>query len=57
VTSALSALADHRVDRTLTQLFADDPERADRFVVEVGRLRIDYSKQPIDDALLAALST
>ncbi len=39
----------------LRQLFADDPQRAERYVVEVGDLRIDYSKQRIDDGVLAAL--
>jgi glucose-6-phosphate isomerase len=43
------------VSTHLRDLFASDPERADRYVLEVGGLRIDYSKQPIDDALLAAL--
>ena len=33
---------------TCTTLFADDPGRADRYVVEVGDLRIDYSKQSVD---------
>ena len=39
----------------LTTLFADDPGRAARYVVEVGELRIDYSKQPIDTPILEAL--
>ena len=43
------------VERTLAELFEVDPERADRYVVEAGALRIDYSKQPIDDRLIAAL--
>ncbi len=43
------------VRRSLAELFADDPERADRYVVHAGDLRIDYSKHPVDDALLAAL--
>ena len=43
------------VERTLAELFEVDPERADRYVVEAGALRIDYSKQPIDDRLVAAL--
>ena len=40
---------------TLAELFAADPGRADRYVVAAGDLRIDYSKQPVDDTLLAAL--
>jgi glucose-6-phosphate isomerase len=39
----------------LRQLFADDPGRAERYVVTVGDLRIDYSKQRVDDSVLAAL--
>ena len=40
---------------TLADLFADDPGRAERYVVTAGDLRIDYSKQPIDDTVLADL--
>lgn len=43
------------VERTLAELFADDPDRGDRHLVEAGSLRIDYSKQPVDDRLLGAL--
>jgi glucose-6-phosphate isomerase len=50
-----TAVSDRVVDRTLTELFETDPERAVRFVVQVADLRIDYSKQPIDDDLVAAL--
>ena len=39
----------------LRRLFADDPGRASRYVVEVGDLRIDYSKQRVTDEVLAAL--
>jgi glucose-6-phosphate isomerase len=42
-------------NRTLTGLFENDPERAERYVVVAGDLRIDYSKQPLDDDLLARL--
>ncbi len=41
----------------LSTLFADDPGRSARYVVHVGDLRIDYSKQPIDDGILDALLT
>ncbi len=41
--------------RSLTELFADDPTRADRYVVRAGDLRIDYSKQPVDEIVLAQL--
>jgi glucose-6-phosphate isomerase len=49
---ALTALAppDH-----LRELFADDPDRGRRYVLEVGDLRVDYAKQRVDDAILAAL--
>ncbi len=43
------------VHGSLAELFAEDPGRADRYVVEAGDLRIDFSKHPIDDALLHAL--
>ncbi len=39
----------------LGELFDSDPGRAERYVIEVGDLRIDYSKNAIDDAVLAAL--
>ena len=41
--------------RSLADLFADDPTRAERYVVTAGDLRIDYSKQPVDDDILGAL--
>ena len=40
---------------SLAELFAGDPGRAQRYVVMAGDLRIDYSKQPVDDALLTGL--
>jgi glucose-6-phosphate isomerase len=51
----LSALAELPRPAHLRQLFADDPERAERYVVEVADLRIDYSKHRIDDTVLAGL--
>ena len=39
----------------LADLFASDPGRADRYVVDAADLRIDYSKHPITDELLAEL--
>ncbi|MGQ4333712.1 glucose-6-phosphate isomerase [Streptomyces hayashii] len=52
-----TALADHRAQRQdrLRDLFATDPERAQRYVVRVGDLRIDYSKHLITDETLALL--
>ena len=40
---------------TLTELFAADPRRGERYVIQAGDLYIDYSKQPVDEALLAGL--
>jgi glucose-6-phosphate isomerase len=39
----------------LRELFAADPGRAERYVVSAGGLRIDYSKNRIDDDVLDAL--
>jgi glucose-6-phosphate isomerase len=39
----------------LRDLFASDPGRATRYVVDVGDLRIDYSKHRVDDDVMAAL--
>ncbi|CUW32456.1 MULTISPECIES: glucose-6-phosphate isomerase [Streptomyces] len=52
-----TALADHRAQGQphLRELFAADPGRAERYVVRVGDLHIDYSKQLITDETLALL--
>jgi glucose-6-phosphate isomerase len=54
-----TALEDHRADALqrprLRELFAADPSRAERYVVRVGDLRIDYSKHLINDETLALL--
>ncbi|SEE77695.1 glucose-6-phosphate isomerase [Streptomyces sp. 3213] len=53
-----TALEDHRAGQLhpqLRELFAADPERAERYVVTVGDLRIDYSKHLITDETLALL--
>ncbi|MEV6996515.1 glucose-6-phosphate isomerase [Streptomyces sp. NPDC093982] len=54
-----AALEDHREDALqrprLRELFAADPSRAERYVVGVGDLRIDYSKHLINDETLALL--
>ncbi len=39
----------------LRELFAADPDRGRRHVLTAGDLRIDYAKQRVDDAVLAAL--
>ncbi|MER5216537.1 glucose-6-phosphate isomerase [Streptomyces sp. NPDC002838] len=51
------ALEDHRAQwqAHLRDLFAADPGRAERYVVRVGDLRIDYSKNLITDETLALL--
>ncbi|MEU3840362.1 glucose-6-phosphate isomerase [Streptomyces sp. NPDC028635] len=52
-----TALEDHRAEwqAHLRDLFASDPGRAERYVVRVGDLRIDYSKNLITDETLARL--
>ncbi|WP_329268660.1 glucose-6-phosphate isomerase [Streptomyces sp. NBC_01451] len=54
-----SALEGHRADAflqpRLRELFAADPGRAERYVVRVGDLHIDYSKHLITDETLALL--
>uniref|UniRef100_UPI0004C5DE6D glucose-6-phosphate isomerase n=1 Tax=Streptomyces sp. NRRL S-146 TaxID=1463884 RepID=UPI0004C5DE6D len=54
-----TALEDHRTDDLpqpdLRDLFAADPGRAERYVVHVGDLRIDYSKHLVTDETLALL--
>ncbi|MCX5562139.1 glucose-6-phosphate isomerase [Streptomyces sp. NBC_00038] len=53
------ALEDHRAGALLhpqlRELFTADPARAERYVVRVGDLRIDYSKHLITDETLALL--
>jgi glucose-6-phosphate isomerase len=51
-TSALAGLAR---PPHLRRLFAADPDRAGRFVVDAGDLHIDFSKQRVDDTVFAAL--
>ncbi|MEU2585470.1 glucose-6-phosphate isomerase [Streptomyces avermitilis] len=52
-------LEDHRagplLHSQLRELFATDPERAERYVVRAGDLRLDYSKHLITDETLALL--
>ncbi|MEX3101013.1 MULTISPECIES: glucose-6-phosphate isomerase [unclassified Streptomyces] len=50
------ALVAHSSERTgLRELFAADPARAERYVVRVGDLRIDYSKHLVTDETLTLL--
>ncbi|WP_406443277.1 glucose-6-phosphate isomerase [Streptomyces sp. NBC_00631] len=52
-----AALEDHRAEGrpVLRELFTADPARAERYVVRVGDLYIDYSKHLITDETLALL--
>jgi glucose-6-phosphate isomerase len=50
--AALTALAP---PAHLRDLFARDPDRGDRYVLQAGDLRIDYAKQRVDDDVLTAL--
>ncbi|WP_413759688.1 glucose-6-phosphate isomerase [Streptomyces sp. MMBL 11-3] len=54
-----TALEDHRagpmLHPQLRELFATDPERAERYTVRVGDLHIDYSKHLVTDETLALL--
>ena len=42
-------------DRTLRELFAVDPSRAQRYVAQLADLRIDWSRQPVTDEVLDSL--
>ncbi len=60
MTAAADLLEDlHSLPRpgSLRSLFADDPDRAQRMVISVGDLRIDYSKQRVTDAVIDGLLT
>ncbi|CAM5735410.1 Glucose-6-phosphate isomerase OS=Streptomyces alboniger OX=132473 GN=pgi PE=3 SV=1 [Streptomyces alboniger] len=52
-----TALADHRAEWSahLRDLFAADPGRSERYVVRVGDLRVDFSKNLVTDETLALL--
>ena len=50
-----TALADLTPPPHLREVFADDAERAERYTVTAGDLRIDFSKNLIDDEVLEAL--
>ncbi|MEU7474173.1 glucose-6-phosphate isomerase [Streptomyces sp. NPDC044984] len=54
-----TALEDHRAEAPLRpdlrELFDTDPSRAERYVVRVGDLHIDYSKHLVTDETLAML--
>jgi glucose-6-phosphate isomerase len=50
-----AGVAEATVHGALAELFAVDPRRAERFRLTAADLSIDYSKQPVDDALMTAL--
>ena len=50
-----TALANLAPPPHLREVFADDAERAERYTVTAGDLRIDFSKNLIDDEVLEAL--
>jgi glucose-6-phosphate isomerase len=55
---AYAALAEHHAkieDRHLRELFAEDPERGERFSVEAAGLYLDYSKNRITDETMELL--
>jgi glucose-6-phosphate isomerase len=53
--SDLADLADVSEPPHLRTLFADDPDRAARYVIRAADLRVDYSKQWVDDTVIEAL--
>jgi glucose-6-phosphate isomerase len=58
-TPAWRALAQHRDalrGPDLRRLFADDPQRGERFSCEAAGWYLDYSKNPVDDETLRLLS-
>jgi glucose-6-phosphate isomerase len=54
-TAEWAALIDVPPPPHLRQLFEVDPERAARYLVTAGDLRIDWSKNLVDDRIVAAL--
>ncbi len=50
-----AALVDTTAPAHLRQLFAADPDRATRYTTQVGDLRIDWSKNLVDDSVVDAL--
>ncbi len=52
---ALQAHADNEGGKRLRELFADDPDRGTRLVIEAAGLYLDYSKQRVSDETLRLL--
>ena len=56
--AVLAALEAHRMElghRSIPDLFAADPDRFERYQVQLGDLLFDYSKHSLDDTALAHL--
>ncbi len=51
----LAKLSNAPVTPTLREMFADDPDRATRFVTQAVGLRVDWSKALVDDATMTEL--
>src|SRR5690606_4420898 len=57
-TQAYKYLADHYIsinEKSLKQLFAGDPQRFEKFSLNLGDILLDFSKNRIDDETLALL--
>lgn len=57
-TKAYKYLADHYIsinEKSLKQLFAEDPQRFDKFSLQLEDILLDFSKNRIDDETLALL--
>jgi glucose-6-phosphate isomerase len=54
-TAAWATLIGTPPPRHLRELFASDPDRAERFTTDVGDLRVDWSKNLVDDQVVAAM--
>lgn len=52
---AVQGYCETLADRSLLELFADDPDRVNRFTMEAAGLTLDVSKQPIEPAVHSAL--
>ena len=57
-TQAYKYLADHFIDinsKNMKQLFAEDPERFEKFTIQFDEILLDYSKNRINDTTIALL--
>ncbi|NRA61269.1 MAG: glucose-6-phosphate isomerase, partial [Psychrobium sp.] len=51
----LELLAQKKQAQHMNQLFSDDPQRFDKFSIELPNMLLDYSKNLIDSETIAAL--